>query len=138
MKTKIWIIIAFLVTFVIGFTAGYLVPHEPLPTAWNQWSQNRGPEWSGMREREIHERRRLADELDLSSEQREVVEKLMLEFSRHVRHTLQETNAATRGLVSAQHDSLSIKMHEVLNDEQFEKWDKHHKRRMEMLERRGR
>jgi hypothetical protein len=40
--------------------------------------------------------------------------------------------------VSAQHDSLSIKMREVLNDEQFEKWDKHHKRRMEMLERRGR
>jgi hypothetical protein len=137
-KTKFWIVVAFLVTFVFGFTAGYLVPREPLPTPRNQWAQNRGQERGEYREREMRERHRLAEELNLSNEQREVVEKLTLEFSQKVRRTLQEANVATRDLVSAQHDSLSSKMREVLNKEQFEKWEKHHQRRMEMLQRRGR
>ncbi len=138
MKTKIWITVAFLVTFVFGFVAGYLVPREPLSTPRNQWSQNRGSDRNDMREREMRERRRLAEELDLSTEQREVVERLTLEFSQRVRRTLQDANVSTRERISAQHDSLSVKMREVLNDEQFEKWEKHHERRMEMLQRRGR
>lgn len=138
MKTKIWITAAFLVTFVFGFVAGYLVPREPLPTPRNQWAENRGSERIEIREREMRERRKLAEELDLSTEQREVVEQLTLEFAQKVRHMLQDANMTTRGLVRSEHDSLSIKMREVLNDEQFEKWEKHHKRRMEMLQRRGR
>jgi CBS-domain-containing membrane protein len=137
-KTKIWITVAFLVTFVFGFIAGYLVPREPLPTPRNQWAQNRGQDRDDYREREVRERRRLAEELDLSTEQREAVEQLTLEFSQRVRRTLQEANVATRERVSAQHDSLSVKMRVVLNDKQFEKWEKHHQRRMEMLQRRGR
>ncbi len=138
MKTKIWITVAFLVTFVFGFIAGYLVPREPLPTPRNQWAQNRGQDRDDYREREMRERRRLAEELNLSIEQREVVEQLTLEFSQRVRRTLQDANVATRDRISVQHDSLSLKMREVLNDEQFEKWEKHHQRRMEMLQRRGR
>jgi hypothetical protein len=137
-KTKIWITVAFLVTFVFGFIAGYLVPREPLPTPRNQWAQNRGQDRDDYREREMRERRRLAEELNLSIEQREVVEQLTLEFSQRVRRTLQDANVATRDRISVQHDSLSLKMREVLNDEQFEKWEKHHQRRMEMLQRRGR
>lgn len=139
MKTKIWITVAFLVTFAFGFIAGYLVPREPLPTPRNQWSQDRRQDrGENYRERESRERRRLAEELDLSTEQREEVERLTLEFGQKVRRTLQEANVRTREQVSAQHDSLSIKMREVLNDEQFEKWEKHHQRRLQMLQRRGR
>jgi len=137
-KTKIWITVAFLVTFVLGFTAGYLVPREPLPTPRNQWTQDRGEDRSENREREMRDRSRLAQELNLSTDQRDVVEQLTLEFSQKVRRTLQEANVATREKVKAQHDSLSVKMREVLNDEQFEKWEKHHERRMQMLQRRGR
>ncbi len=138
MKTKIWITVAFLVTFVFGFVAGYLVPREPLPTPRNQWSENRGPDRTEIREREMRERRRLAEELNLSSEQRDIVERLTLEFTQNVRRTLQDANESTRGQISSQHDSLSAKMREVLNDDQFEIWEKHHRRRMEMLQRRGR
>ena len=138
MKTKIWITVAFLVTFVLGLTAGYLVPREPLPTPRNQWTQDRGEDRSENREREMRDRSRLAQELNLSTDQRDVVEQLTLEFSQKVRRTLQEANVATREKVIAQHDSLSVKMREVLNDEQFEKWEKHHERRMQMLQRRGR
>jgi hypothetical protein len=137
-KTKIWITVAFLVTFVLGLTAGYLVPREPLPTPRNQWTQDRGEDRSENREREMRDRSRLAQELNLSTDQRDVVEQLTLEFSQKVRRTLQEANVATREKVIAQHDSLSVKMREVLNDEQFEKWEKHHERRMQMLQRRGR
>lgn len=139
MKTKIWITVAFLVTFAFGFIAGYLVPREPLPTPRNQWAQNRGQDRDdNYRERESRERRRMAEELDLSTEQREEVERLTLEFSQRVRRTLQEANVQTRGQISAQYDSLSSRMRDVLNDEQFEKWEKHHERRLQMLQRRGR
>jgi hypothetical protein len=137
-KTKIWITVAFLVTFVLGFTAGYLVPREPLPTPRNQWAQDRGEDRGENREREMRDRSRLAQELNLSTDQRDVVEQLTLEFSQKVRRTLQQANMATREKVKAQHDSLSVKMREVLNDEQFEKWEEHHERRMQMLQRRGR
>jgi hypothetical protein len=137
-KTKIWITVAFLVTFVLGFTAGYLVPREPLPTPRNQWAQDRSEDRSENREREMRDRSHLAQELNLSADQRDVVEQLTLEFSQKVRRTLQDANVATRDRISVQHDSLSLKMREVLNDEQFEKWEKHHQRRMEMLQRRGR
>jgi hypothetical protein len=137
-KTKIWITVAFLVTFVLGFTAGYLVPREPLPTPRNQWAQDRGEDRSENREREMRDRSRLAQELNLSADQRDVVEQLTLEFSQKVRRTLQQANVSTREKVKAQHDSLSVKMREVLNDEQFEKWEEHHERRMQLLQRRGR
>jgi hypothetical protein len=86
----------------------------------------------------MRERRRLAEELNLSTDQREVVEQLNLEFSQRVRRTLQDANVATRERISAQHDSLKVKMREVLDDEQFKMWEAHHERRMQMLQRRGR
>ena len=138
MKTKIWITVAFLVTFVLGFVAGYLVPRAPLPTPRNQWAQERGQDRGEFREREMRERNRLAEELKLTTDQREVVEQLNLEFAQRVRRTLQDANVATREKVKAQHDSLSVKMREVLDNEQYEKWEKHHQRRMQMLQRRGR
>jgi len=136
---KVWIGIAFLCTFAFGLIAGYLIPREPFRTAVrNEWRANRENTMrQNNQEREANERRRVVKALELDQDQQDAFEIIALEFQQKTRRTLQEANVATREKIRTQSDSMNVKMREILNDDQYAKWEQFNKRRMEMFQRQG-
>lgn len=137
MKTKVWIFVAFLCTFALGYAAGFLTPRVPFRK--DVRSDFRGGERRmerGFQDREARERNRAMQYLDLSADQRDEFEKASLEFQQSVRRALEEANVATRAKIRTHSDSLNIKMKSILDAEQYEKWEKFSKRREEAFQRR--
>ena len=136
---KVWIGIAFLCTFAFGLIAGYLIPREPFRSSLrNEWRTTRDNSMrQNFQEREANERRRIINALKLDQDQQDAFEIIALEFQQKTRRTLQEANLATREKIRAQSDSMNVRMREILNDDQFAKWEQFNKRRMEMFQRQG-
>lgn len=136
---KVWIGIAFLCTFAFGLIAGYLIPREPFRTSIrNEWRANRENNMrQNIQEREANERRRVVNALELNQDQQDAFEIIALEFQQKTRRTLQDANLATREKIRAQSDSMNVRMREILNDDQYAKWEQFNKRRMEMFQRQG-
>ncbi len=137
MKTKVWIIVAFLCTFALGYAAGFLTPRMPFRKDMRgDWRGGDHRMERGFQDREARERRRVMLDLDLSAEQRDEFEKVNLEFQQAVRRTLEEANVAARSKIRAYNDSLNVRMKSILSEEQFERWEKFGKRREEAFQRR--
>jgi len=136
---KVWIGVAFLCTFAFGLIAGYLIPREPFRTSIrNEWHANRDSSMrQNMQEREANERRRVVNALGLDQDQQDAFEIIALEFQQKTRRTLQEANLATRDKIRAQSDSMNVRMREILDEDQYTKWEEFNKRRMEMFQRQG-
>ena len=137
MKTKIWIGLAFLITFLFGLATGYLIPRDPLKTPRNEWMNERDTDRSGMQPREVEARKRLINLLELNNEQQLDFEQASLKFQQDVRRTLQESNLETRDKIRQYNEQLDQEMRNILNDDQYTKWQKFHQRRMQMLQNRN-
>lgn len=139
MKTKIWIGLAFLITFTLGLTTGYLIPREPLNTPRNAWMYDRDsdrPEIQG-RGNDSQVRDRLIRELELNDQQRLEFDQVSMKFQQDVRRVLQETNFETREKIRDYHEELNKQMRSILNDNQYAQWQKFHQRRMQTLQEQG-
>lgn len=137
MKTKIWISLAFLITFTFGLLTGYLIPREPLKTPRNAWMHNREIDQPGPQPRDAEARKRLMELLDLDEKQKIDFEDASSTFQQAVRRTLQESNVETRDKIRQHNELLDKEMRSILNDEQYTRWQKFHQRRMHMLQEQG-
>jgi hypothetical protein len=136
-KTKIWISLAFLVTFIFGLTTGYLIPRKPFNTPRNAWMQDRDMGRLDPFERQVEARKRLMKVLDLNEEQQADFEEASSKFQRDVRGTLLDSNLETRERIRQHNDLLDKEMRGILNDQQYLRWQKIHQRRMELLQNQG-
>jgi hypothetical protein len=92
---------------------------------------------SGMQPREVEARKRLINLLELNNEQQLDFEQASLKFQQDVRRTLQESNLETRDKIRQYNEQLDQEMRNILNDDQYTKWQKFHQRRMQMLQNRN-
>jgi hypothetical protein len=136
-KTNIWIGLAFLVTFILGLTTGYLIPRDLLNTPRNAWMHDTDVDRPNPQPREMEARKRLMEVLDLNEEQQIEFEKASSTFQQEVRRTLQESNLETREKIRQHNELLDTEMRRFLNDQQYARWQKFHQRRMRILQERG-
>lgn len=137
MKKNIWVITAFLVTFLLGLFAGYLIPRKPFGTSQKkEWRDERHDRDKDRRDWEQRHRDHMAEQLQLEDQQRPGFDSLSIAFNRSIRGILNQADKETREKIRIQSDSLNIQMRNLLSDEQFQRWDEMNKARDKAFERR--
>lgn len=133
MTTKTKTVLAFLIIFVVGFASGYLFSNSFSQRNVNQiagqseqqrWQHFRGgdrPEQSERyRERSFN---RLADQLDLTDDQRKEFYQKMREYRLELRKEITEFRTSERETIKNLYESFRDDAENILNSEQMGRLD---------------